>query len=180
VGWRFCRPFAVSFPFFQKSGVLMNKDANSRMPLRAIFIYPLAALLLVGCTKSASISGTSPVTGKVTYNGIPVEGATVTFVGEGEQRPATGVTEADGTYELTTLDAKGALPGKYVALVRKTEMPAELTREVSMEEAAQQAGKPLPAPKELLPAKYANPTESPHKFEVTASGANTFDLPLTD
>jgi hypothetical protein len=158
----------------------MNNHSRLSTLIRTLAIWPVAALLLVGCSKAPGVTGVVPVTGKVTYNGQPVEGALVSFIGEGDQRPATALTAADGTFALTTLDAPGALPGKYVAVVHKTDTPPELTREISMEEAAAQADKPLPQPKPLLPSKYDDPAQSPLKFEVKPGADNTFDLPLAD
>ena len=139
----------------------------------------VVCLFLAGCG-SGSVSGTSPVKGKVTYNGQPVEGATISFYSEAEGvRPAVAISGSDGTYELKTLDTTGAMPGKYVVLVAKTEIPPELMKEVSMDEAAANAGKPLPQPKELLPAKYLDAAQTPFKFEVKP-GDNTIDLALVD
>lgn len=133
-------------------------------------------LLLPGCS-GGGVSGTAPVVGKVTYKGAPVEGAVVSFIGEGDgARVATAISGPGGAYELTTVDSKGALPGKYSVTVTKTETAAGA--EQSMEEAAKSLAPP-PASQELLPAKYGDPAQSPLKFEVK-SGANTIDLPLTD
>ena len=145
----------------------------------------LLCLILTAITFSAGCSsgnalGTVPVSGKVTYKGQPVEGATVTFQGEGDARPATAITAADGTYHLTTLDSPGAIPGTYTVLVEKIETPAELNKLVSMEDAAKNAAKPLPQPKKLLPAKYADAAKTPLKHEVKKGQSNTFDLTLAD
>jgi hypothetical protein len=148
------------------------------------FLYQMSAVvvsifLVAGCG-GGGVSGTSPVRGKVTYNGEAVEGATISFYSEAEGvRPAVAVSASDGTYELKTLDTAGAMPGKYVVLVAKTETPPELMKEVSMDEAAANAGKPLPQPKELLPPKYGDAAQTPFKVEVK-SGANTIDLALVD
>jgi hypothetical protein len=149
--------------------------------MRAGFVAQLIAslclaLLMAGCSGSG-IGGTAPVTGKVTYKGQPVEGAVVSFIGEGDStRVATAVSGAGGVYELSTLENKGALPGKYSVTVTKSETATGAAQ--SMEEAAK-ALAPPPASKELLPAKYAIPGQSPLKFEVK-SGSNTIDLPLED
>ena len=143
-------------------------------------LFTFAAIaLVIGCTKSG-LPDTARVTGKVTYKGQPVDGATVSFIGDGNTRPATAVTGADGSYELRTLDTEGAMAGSYTVLVDKTDMPAELTQEVSMEDAAENANKPLPQPKKLLPAKYGDRAQSPLKFEVKDGADNNFDLELTD
>jgi hypothetical protein len=140
----------------------------------------LAALALVlGCSSSNPL-GTVPVRGKVTYKGQPVAGATVTFVGEGNAKTATAITADDGHYALATLDYTGAMPGQYAVLVEKIETPPELMRTVSMEEAAKNAGKPLPQPKKLLPAKYGDAAKTPLHFEVKAGQTNDFDLQLSD
>lgn len=142
------------------------------------FVGLTSALLLSGCGGGSSALGTAPVTGKVTYKGQPVAGATVTFVGEGDARSATAITREDGTYSLMTLDSEGAVPGKYMVLVTKTEISPELSKDVSMEEAAANADKPVPPPKKLLPEKYGDPTKGGYgPFEVK-SGSNTLDINL--
>jgi hypothetical protein len=139
----------------------------------------LAALALVGCGKSNPF-GAVPVSGKVTYRGQPVDQAIVTFAPEGDTRPATAITVADGSFNLMTLDAEGAMPGRYVALVRKTEIPPEPAQGTSMEEALKLNARPPPAPKSLLPAKYGDAQRSPLKFEVKNGADNRFDLMLED
>jgi len=132
--------------------------------------------LLLGCN-SASISGTVPVSGKVTYKGTPMEGAIVTFVPEGTGRTATATTGAGGVFSLTTVDAAGALPGKYKVTVDKVEYGAGGTP--TMEEAA----RPNPAEgksKRLLPAKYAAAASTPLTIEVPSGGKKDLDLPLID
>jgi hypothetical protein len=124
--------------------------------------------------------GTAPVTGTVTYKGQPVDGATVSFIPDGDGRPATAITKAGGAYQLTTLDSEGAMPGPYSVLVRKTEMPIASQESVSMEEALKLNNRPPPPPKELLPAKYGDAAKSPLKFEVKQGQANKFEIQLTD
>ena len=145
-----------------------------------IRLFCLAAVISVlGCSGGSGIY-TVPVTGKVTYKGQPVDGARVSFIGKGSAKTATGVSGPDGTYTLMTLDAKGAMPGSYNVVVDKTDMPAELTKETSMEEAEKQGTKPLAQPKAVLPAKYSDPANTPLKFEVKDSGENSINLELTD
>jgi hypothetical protein len=144
-----------------------------------LWLILVATSFSAGCS-SGNALGTVPAGGKVTYKSQPVSGAIITFLGEGDARTATAITAADGTYHLTTLDSPGAMPGSYAVLVEKIETPAELNRLVSMEEAAKNAAKPLPQPKKLLPAKYADATKTPLKFEVKKGQSNTFDLPLAD
>jgi len=149
---------------------------NSR--LSWLFVVSFLSAMVSGCG-GGGVSGTVPVSGKVSYKGQPVAGAIVTFNGEGaESRTAVAVSEADGTYKLRTLESEGALPGKYKVTVIKTE--AAESAALSMEDAAKQAGKPAAEAKELLPPKYASGAETPLQFEVKSGAANTFDLPLED
>jgi hypothetical protein len=131
------------------------------------------ALAVVGCSKGGKDEGTALVTGKVTYNGQSVDGATVTFVSDAGGAPGGGRTLPDGTF---TLRVK---PGTYAAVVTKTDIPVN-TQAESMEEAAARADKPPEQPKELIPAKYRDAAASPLKFEVKASGENKFELTLTN
>lgn len=159
----------------------MQNISRARLSRRNLLVCLAAGTLFATGCGGGGISGTVPVTGKVTYNGAPVAGATVSFIGDqASLRPAVAITEADGTFKLKTLDSEGAMPGSYTVAVEKTEMPAELTREMSMEEAESFNPKSLPAPKRVLPAKYSDPAQSGLKFEVKAGEANNFDLQLTD
>lgn len=132
--------------------------------------------LLVGCN-SASVSGTVPVGGKVIYKGSPVEGAIVTFVPEGNGRTATATTEAGGVFSLTTVDAAGALPGKYKVTVDKVEYAAGGSS--SMEDAS--TGNAAEGKvKRALPAKYATASSTPFVIEVPSGGKKDLDLALVD
>lgn len=139
--------------------------------------FAALVLTLFGCSGN---NGLAPVTGKVTYQGQPVSGATILFMGEGAARPATAVSGPDGGYSLQTLDASGAAPGAYTVVISKNEAPPEVAEPPSMEEAAKQAKRPPPAPKRLVPAKYEDAARSPLKFEVKAGQKNVFDIQLAD
>jgi hypothetical protein len=159
-----------------------------RQPVVCRFTLCLFGLAIaVGCTGSAGLPNTVPVSGKVTYKGQAVNGATISFIGDKGLRPATAITGADGSYELNTLDAKGAMPGKYRVVVNKMDNPAGPARQMtpeeaakSMDDAAKEANKPLAQPKNLLPAKYSDAAKTPLNFEVKSGESNTVNLDLTD
>lgn len=88
-----------------------------------------------GCSKGVSLK-TVPVTGKVTLDGKPLSGATVTFLqaspgadGSGGA-PSSGITGADGSYKLITMASgrdivDGAPPGNYkVSVTKQSSAPA--------------------------------------------------------
>lgn len=149
--------------------------------------------LVVGCSKGPARPKTYPVSGTVTLNGQPVDGATVVFVPKtavqgaqaaGQQGPqvATGETDAQGRYQLGTFaKGDGAVPGEYLVKVFKYPKAATPTGPAGGDEDYQppEENAPPPAPpKNLLPEKYANEQTSGLSFTVEAK-ANTFDIQLT-
>jgi hypothetical protein len=99
----------------------------------------------------------APAAGKVFLDGQPVVKATVTFVPvmKGGQK-ATGTTEKDGTFQLTTGGKKGAQPGEYRVLVTKKA-----------------------AGKSVLPARYGSPDKTPLRFTVQPKVRNELQIELT-
>jgi hypothetical protein len=74
----------------------------------------LLCLALVGCgTKPV------PVSGVVSLNGTPVEGATVIFMTADGNNAANGFTDSAGMFSLTTGTQTGAYPGDYKVIVIK-------------------------------------------------------------
>jgi len=64
-----------------------------------------------------------PVSGTVTLDGKPVEGATVTFhlIGDDKEgRPATGQTDKAGAFRLKSGNEDGARPGEYKVVIVKS------------------------------------------------------------
>lgn len=153
----------------------------------------LAALAMLGCNQGGS-SGTVPVSGVITLDGTPVEGATVSFAPTGgEGVAAAGMTDAKGRYELTTQEpGDGAMPGKYMVMISKVQTapdpgaeavkpgmsPEEATEAVmKARDAAGLTGEEGPAVTDLLPAKYKNPSQSGFTVEVApGKGEFNFDL----
>jgi hypothetical protein len=93
-------------------------------PLKNLSTVALLALLFTGCAGgSADSLALEKVTGVVTLNGAPLEGATVTFAPKTQGlRTAVGMTDQSGAYALTTLaPADGAMAGDYAVIVVKVE-----------------------------------------------------------
>lgn len=147
------------------------------------------------------------VKGVVTYQDAPLAGATITFIPQdAEGVMATGLTESDGSYRLTSFGSKtkgsGAKIGTYlVSIVKREEPPttsqdAEAVRkgETTWEEIrknqaseenmakARQTGppKPLPPPVTLIPLKYASGETSGLSATVENKSPNILDFRLTD
>jgi hypothetical protein len=89
-----------------------------------------SSLFMSGCGGGGSSLKTVPVTGKVTFKGAPLAGATVSFLNQDQAgRPAGGKTNEQGEYTLTTLEtgtkmAQGALVGEYKVAIVKSNQPS--------------------------------------------------------
>ncbi|HUY88733.1 MAG TPA: carboxypeptidase-like regulatory domain-containing protein [Pirellulales bacterium] len=145
-----------------------------------ISMFAGACVFLVGCGHKSGVDGVVQVGGSVTYDGKPIEGASVIFSAEGESRSASGITDAGGRFQLTTLTPNdGALPGKYKVAVSKVEVENAMSAEEA-KEWFQKNGGPPPAGniKNRLPEKYKDIESSELTAEVTTDGKNdfTFDL----
>ncbi|MCI0702922.1 MAG: hypothetical protein L0241_17740 [Planctomycetia bacterium] len=111
------------------------------------------ALMVASCTSSAP--KLYSVKGQVFHGDAPAEGATVVFQlkNAGPNAPSpSGTVQADGSFTLRTHPyGEGAPSGEYVVLI--TWYP---------EDAREQE-----TPKNKLPARYANPDETPLQATVT-------------
>ncbi|MCP4788213.1 MAG: DUF4198 domain-containing protein [Fuerstiella sp.] len=153
-------------------------------------IVVLSLMLVVGCSGSDR-PATYPVSGSVLYNGEPVAGASVGFWTEGAPRASTGVTNAEGKFQLSMYDANdGALAGSQLITVSKIEAGAagEADPTKDMDNAAAMAdmmanaekGGGAKGPKSLIPKVYSRKDTTTLKETVSADGENTFILQLTD
>jgi hypothetical protein len=152
------------------------------------------ALLLCGLSVVAvgcGPSGAKPVkvTGKVNLNGKPVEGAEVTFLSTTGGRSASGKTESDGSFKLTTLKTgDGAVPGDYKVTVTKVSSKSGgTTTDVAsgqygadygamMEAAA--TGNMSKVMNNDVPEKYGKAADSGLKATVMANETNEFEFDL--
>ena len=150
---------------------------------KLVAIYPALLIFLVGCWSDGAPT-TYPVTGIVTYKGKPVEGATVTLVpSQAEGRSASGVTNAEGAFEVSTyvspkLQPVGALPGDYAVTVSKMEV-RQVDESLSPQE-AQAAFAKLGPPKNLLPKKYRLPNTSDFSIKIEDAAPQPLTLDLKD
>jgi hypothetical protein len=122
----------------------------------------LAAFLGAGCGQSPTVK----VAGTVTIKGQPAENVQVTFL-PAEGRPASGVTDTQGRFELSTFQpGDGAMPGEQTVTLGEYYPP----------------GKPPPMPRgnEPLPSRfpptYSDTVNSPLKAKVERGGKNDFQF----
>lgn len=164
----------------------------------------LLILILVTTGCSGTEKGLAKATGQVIYKGKPVEGANVTFLAPDGARQASGVTDEEGRFSLSTYSYKdGATIGSNTVVISKVKVdapseasasalngppPATGTETVvasyvsQMDPSKQRKGTAQSdnSSEHLIPAKYANPKTTPLKAEVTQGGPNQFVFELAD
>jgi hypothetical protein len=132
---------------------------------------------LSGCSADPNMPKLGKVSGKVSYQGKPLDAGRVVFTpvagkgGESDQG-ASGEISSDGSYEMTTFNTgDGVVLGQHIVtvVVQKGEMPKP--------DADGHINYVLP--KNATPAKYATADKSPLRCTVVAEGM-TFDIELKD
>ncbi len=121
----------------------------------------LGATILCGCSNSSAPDyELAEVTGVVTLDGQPLEGAEVSYTPTGTGGMSLGTTDKSGKYELLlSPGVKGAAIGEHVVSIRKIGGPD--TQYDTMN---------------LLPEKYGN--QSVLRANVEKGKANHFDFSL--
>ena len=129
---------------------------------RLWFTFAVFALLFCSaCDKGPPLGD---VSGTITFEGKPIEKATITFTHVTEGRSAVARTDADGHYELKFSDGRsGALLGENAISIETARVGAD------------EDGNFVELP-ETLPKKYN--AESEVIREIKA-GEQTLDFPLT-
>lgn len=124
---------------------------------------------LLGC--SGSGPGFAPVRGKVSYRGIALRGGSIVFSPDGDRGTRGPMARADirpdGTFQLMTGEAPGAVPGWH----RVTIVSVEHVMGYSPDQ-------PFASPRSLLPEKYRSPDLSGLVCEVQKSRENEFTFNL--
>ena len=129
------------------------------------------SVVLVGCKKEVGLEGLYPLKGKITLDGEPVEGASIslspTFSGE-NARSAGAKSDAAGVFNIqTVMPNDGVYPGEYTISVRKMVATNTYTEEEMA--AANATGESLKNDSNnVLPSMYANGKSSGLKVTVVA------------
>ena len=142
----------------------------------------LVTIATVGCQRSDHPKMVR-ARGTVLYNGQPLEGAVVSFVGPGG-RPSAGDTDAEGRFQLSAWKpGDGAVLGEHMVTITKYAKPSfepEKTPDGSfMFKSAEKEIAYYNTPS-VLPARYGNQRQSVLKATVTEDGPNDFKFELKD
>jgi hypothetical protein len=136
-----------------------------------IGLVAVSAITAVGCGRGDKLL-LADAGGTVTYNGDPLEGATVVFVPD-SGLPATGITDAEGRFTWNTRGDSGAVVGLGKVTITAVEQLIVVEgREPTAEELANMS-------RSLLPEKYGHPTTSELSAEVKADEKNEFTYKLS-
>lgn len=159
---------------------------------REVVLGALLAVLGAGCFGGASADRPKvvPVTGAVAYNGKPIAGASVSFWVKGSPRPATGLTDEKGEFQLSTFAINdGCVPGEATIVVVKEDPKASTSGggsssapsdPLALAKMAQEMTNKKSKDKPIIPLRYASMNDSPLKETVKESGENRFVLQLKD
>lgn len=126
--------------------------------------YLVSAVFFIASVSGCGSGDFGSVNGKVTLDGKPLKGASVTFQPVKKGRPSSGITDEEGNYVLKyTADQEGAEIGEHIVRISLEETEKdEFGEEVSLGE--------------TVPAKFN--VESELKREVKP-GDNKFDFKLS-
>ncbi|WZO98840.1 hypothetical protein EP7_000431 [Isosphaeraceae bacterium EP7] len=122
----------------------------------------LASVAVVGCSKGPARLAVVPVTGKVTFKGVPPDGALVVFhptkplpkqEGGLETPDPSGQVKPDGTFQLTTYDGNDGAPEGDYAVTIQWYKPVK-------------SGADTKAGPNVIPTKYGTPDSTPWKAKV--------------
>jgi hypothetical protein len=139
-----------------------------------LFVIGISLFFQPGCGGPSDQPELGQVTGMITLDGKPLVGVAVVFQPD-SGRPARGMTDQDGKYELTYIrQTKGTKIGPNRVEIAPTEEGEADEFENSDEEGAA-AAKPAKSGKPKIPARYN--LQSELKADVKA-GDNTFDFKL--
>jgi hypothetical protein len=134
-----------------------------KQSMRAVCCFHVTAfcLLLSGCGSGGNLA---KVRGKVTLNGLPLEGVVVQFQPtEGRHSPSAGITDSAGEYEIMhTFSTPGAVLGEHSVSIRTA---GTFYQEEGCSDLKQ----------ERVPAKYNSRTELKCRVEA---GRNTINFDL--
>lgn len=131
------------------------------MKARKVVLFHLSAIMVVATLVGCGGGGTATVTGTVTLDGAPVDGAGVVFTPEGGGRAVNATTDASGKFTLE------AMLGPNVVAVTKTRPLGGAAEPQNLEEGASPADMGENAKLEyLVPKKYRLASTSGLKVTV--------------
>lgn len=141
--------------------------------MRSVSCLAGSLLLFVACVGCDTSPALYPVTGTVTHEDKPVEGANVQFVPT-EGIPSNAVTDAAGKFTLMTAGKPGAAAGEYKVTVNKVSAGGAASTATPEDMKKMQMSGGMQS-KSLLPESYGSIQTTPLKATVKS---DKNDIPL--
>ena len=143
------------------------------MRLSHVALLLFVVVLVAGCGPKGP--AVNYVEGTVTFDGKPLDKAQLFFHPQDGGLPATGMTDANGKYKLTSLQGggvgKGATAGDFVvAITRWTDEPSRIERDRA-------SGESMAFFDSVIPERYTTQHTTPLTFTVV-TGKNRFDIDI--
>jgi hypothetical protein len=124
-----------------------------------------AALMTSGCGSNSDLPPTAVASGKVMYQGKPLNIGTVTFHPEGTGNPGVGLLQEDGSFTISTYTpGDGAVLGKHSVTI---DVPPPLDGTPADEAFS-------------VPDPYTLPETTPLKIEITEDGVEDIEFLVED
>ncbi|QDT54063.1 hypothetical protein Pan44_20900 [Caulifigura coniformis] len=142
-------------------------------------ILLLASACLAGCTPSSGpqseVLSTVPVAGILTYKGDPLESFRISFIPVGGDRTVSGLTDAQGRFQLGTNSPNDGAPiGKYkIAVSYAPPESADGGNPMGIEDPRQ-----LPRSKIKVPPQFSNPEKSGVTVDIPEGGLTDLKIDL--
>ncbi len=140
----------------------------------------LAVSMWLGCgsnqAENASWPARYPVTGTVTYQGNPVEGADVTFMSTDKNSTGTGKTDSAGKFSMTTYTQNdGVVSGSHMVTIRRVDVVDNTPKDVDLSA----GGKAVPPVITwVVPEKFSVAGKSGLSADVSETAKNDFKFDL--
>lgn len=132
----------------------------------AALLTAVCLLSLAGCAKKDT-NGRMPITGKVTFQGAPLDNGSIQFVAEAGGQQGSGAVITNGEY--TVPSRAGLPPGKYKVLISSGN-PGEPIPE------GQAPGESGPPVEDRIPPEFN--VNSDKFVDVSADKENKFDFDI--
>lgn len=128
----------------------------------------------LGCGQSGDLPEIAPARGVVTFKGKPLAQANVTFIPDSGPI-ASGVTDEQGNFTLTTQGRSGARIGNHRVTIQASVVKAgENAPAVDPETGSERSVETV----SIIPEKYGNPYQSGLTATVASGGPNEFQFEI--
>jgi hypothetical protein len=158
--------------------------ASRNFACRVAALAGVGAVLVLGCGDTTGLEKRYPVSGKVTYQGKPLEKGRINFIPTQADGRAAGGEVENGDYSLTTAEpGDGAMPGSYKVTIFAVQVDDTKLKEIAKGGQFHHDAtfaKAVKNAKRLVPAKYQLPETSGLTAEVKAQTNSGVDFELTD